>query len=154
MRLTLEEGDPHERPRRGAELRLPLRRRDFRTLLSVRATVKDHSGGLEASGVVLGLRRLGRRARWHGHRGCFLVDAQAVLSALQKGRSGAPTLRHPVRQAGALSMACGWRWRFGHLPSESNPADDPSRGVVLRRSTRRPRSVLGKLLSHISWPSV
>jgi hypothetical protein len=63
-----------------------------------------------------------------------------VLFSLQKGRSGAPTLRHPVRQAGALSLACGWRWRFGYLPSESNPADDPSRGVVLHRSTQRPVS--------------
>ena len=140
FRLRVEKGDPVEQPRSGAELRLPLRRRDFKTLLSVPARVKDHSGGLEASGVVLGLRRLARCARWHGHRGCFLVDAQAVLYALQKGRSGAPTLRHPVGQAGALSLACGWRWRYGYLPSESNPADDPSRGVVVRRTAeRRPR---------------
>ncbi len=65
------------------------------------------------------------------------MDAQAVLSAMQKGRSGAPTLRHPVRQAGAISLACGWRWRFGYLPSGSNPADDPSRGVVRCRTVRK-----------------
>ena len=66
------------------------------------------------------------------------MDAQAVRAALQKGRSGAPTLRHPVKQAGAISLACGWRWRYGYLPSESNPADDPSRGVVRFRSLRKP----------------
>ena len=105
-----------------------------------RAKIAAHSGALEASAVVLGLRRLGREARWHGHRGAFLVDAQAVLGALQKGRSSAGSLRFPVQQAGALSLACGWRWRWCYLPSESNPADAPSRGVVAHRTTRRPVS--------------
>ena len=129
IRLTLAAGDPAELPRAGRELRLPLRRSDFKRVLAVRAKKADHSGALEASAVVLGMRRLARRQRWHRHRGVFLVDAQAVLAALQKGRSSAPTLRHPVKQAGAISLACGWRWRYAYLPSESNPADDPSRGV-------------------------
>ena len=35
--------------------------------------------------------------------------------------------RRVAEIAGALSLACGWRWRFAYLPSESNPADAPSR---------------------------
>ena len=139
FRLTHEDGDPAEKRRHGLELRLKLRRRDFKTLLAVRARKADHSGGLEASGVVLGLRRLARQARCHGHRGAFLVDAQAVLAALQKGRSSAGTLRHKTKQAAALALACDWKIRYGYLPSESNPADDPSRGVRTRCCPRMHR---------------
>ena len=137
MRLTFEACDPCEKPRRGRELRLPLWRKDFKPLLAVRAKHAAHSGGLEATGVVLGLKRLARKTNWHSHRGAFLVDAQAVLGALKKGRSSAGTLRWPVRKAGALSLACGWRWRYCYLPSESNPADAPSRGEAPRDRARR-----------------
>ena len=133
FRLKLEEGHGSERPRVGPCLRVPLGKFAFRTKLCIRARRLDHSGALEASAVVLGLRRLARCVRLHNHRGCFLVDAQAVLGALRKGRTSAQTLRHPVRQAGALALACGWRWHYGYLPSESNPADAPSRGVRARR---------------------
>ena len=96
-------------------MRLPLLRADFRTVMAIRARRPDHSGGLEAAAVVLGLRRLGRVRRWHAHRGAFLVDAQAVLSALQKGRSSLATLHHPAAQAAALTLACDWRWRYVYL---------------------------------------
>ena len=137
VRLTLSEGDDEEKPRAGACLRLPLRHHDFNVVLKVKAKLAGHSGALEATAVVLGLRRLGRRARWHQHRGSFLVDAQAVLGALQKGRSSAKTLRWQIRKAGAVSLACGWRWRYCYLPSESNPADAPSRGQRPRERARR-----------------
>ena len=136
IRLAQSDGDEPEKPRAGRCLRLPLRHRDFKVILKCRARRAGHSGGLEAAAVVLALRRLGRRACWHQHRGSFLVDAQAVLYALQKGRSSAGTLRWPVRKAGALSLACGWRWRYCYLPSESNPADAPSRGEAPRVRAR------------------
>ena len=124
-------------------LPLPLSRAAFKQVLAARARRADHSGGLEASAVVLGMRRLARQQRLHSHRGCFLVDAQAVLGALKKGRSSAGTLRHPVAQAGALALACNWKLTFGYLPSESNPADDLSRGVLQRgkRKRKRPATV-------------
>ena len=31
--------------------------------------------------------------------------------------------------ASAVMLACGFRMRFGYVPSESNPADRPSRGL-------------------------
>ena len=93
-------------------MRLPLRRADFKTLLAARARRQGHSGGPEAAAVVLGLKRLGRVRRWHGHRGAFPVDARSVQAALQKGRSSAGTLRHPVAQAAALTLACDRRWRY------------------------------------------
>jgi len=137
IRLARSDGDEPEKPRAGRCLRLPLRHRDFKVILKCKAKRAGHSGGLEAAAVVLALRRLGRRACWHQHRGSFLIDAQAVLYALQKGCNSAGTLRWPVRRAGALSLACGWRWRYCYLPSESNPADAPSRGEAPRDRARR-----------------
>ncbi len=149
LRLTPEPGDEPERPRVGRELRLGLGQSHFKRLLAVRARKLEHSGSLEATGVVLGLRRLARRAAWHGHRGAFLVDAQAVRAALQKGRSSAGTLRHQVGQAAALLLACDWRMRFAYLPSESNPADAPSRGKKpasrpLRRGSSARTGLVGR----------
>ena len=108
-------------------MRLALRPRQFRCIFSARARWQAHSGELEAQGVVLALRRLLRCPRVHGHRSTFLVDAQVVRAAMQKGRSSAPTLRRAVAQAGALCLAADFRLRFGYLPTESNPADAPSR---------------------------
>jgi hypothetical protein len=127
-------------------MRLPLCKTEFKRLLSVKARRADHSGGLEAAGVVLGLRRLARDVGLHAHRGAFLVDAQAVQAALQNGRSSAPTLRHACAQAAALALACNWRWRYAYIPSESNPADDPSRGVRSRgvRKTISKHGGIGK----------
>ena len=142
LRLTRDADDPLEKPRGGRELRLPLKQRDFIPVFAIQAQEDAHSGSLEATGVVLGLRRLSRKRRWHGHRGAFLVDAQVVMSALQKGRSSAGTIRHQVCQAGALTLACNWKIKYCYLPSESNPADDPSRGVV---RCRRPGGKNGRI---------
>jgi hypothetical protein len=98
IRLTRDPDDPLEKLRRGKEVRLTLRQRHFRTVLSVKAKHKDHSGGMEAHVLSLGLRWLARKRECHGTRVPFLVDAKAVLGAAVKGRSSAPTLRHQIRQ--------------------------------------------------------
>ena len=72
---------------------LPLRWRDFKVILSSRARRKEHAGQLEAEGAFLALKRAARDISSHGVRQLILMDAIAVLSALQKGRSSAPTLR-------------------------------------------------------------
>ena len=136
IRPTWCEGDPIEVSREGVELRLPLTIADFKPVLSVRAKQLQHSGGLEASGVVLSLRRLARRRRWHSHRGVFLVDAQVVQHALNKGRSSAGTLRFQCMQVAALTLACDWKWFYGYVPSESHAPDWPSRGKQYIRAKR------------------
>jgi hypothetical protein len=104
-RCTEELGAPLERPRAGATFRLPVRPSQFKPVLSQRARWSAHSGGLEASAVAQGLRLMSRDTRMHGKRGVFHVDAQAVMHALRKGRSSAPTLLHPIRLCGhMLSM--------------------------------------------------
>mmetsp|Transcript_179202 Transcript_179202/g.568670 ORF Transcript_179202/g.568670 Transcript_179202/m.568670 type:complete len:1089 (-) Transcript_179202:910-4176(-) len=120
FRLEGTPGGQPEKPRSGPGLRLPLRPRQFRVVFGARARYTAHSGALEAHGVVLALRRILRTGRFHAHRGAFLVDAQFVRAALQKGRSSAPTLRLAVAQAGALCLAGDLRLRFGYLPSEES----------------------------------
>ena len=75
------------------------------------------------------LRHIARSAARHGHRFCSLLDAQAVLGAVSKGRSSAGTLRREICRIGALSAACDLVMRYCYVPSESNPVDAPSRGV-------------------------
>ena len=96
-----------------------------------------YSGELEAYAALLAVRRLVRRPRLHSHRMLFLMDAISVLSALQKGRSSAPSLRICVRRISALVLAANLRIRYGYIPSEWNPADAPSRGLHPLRRRRR-----------------
>ena len=123
----------------GNETVIPITKSAFKTLISEKARVHAHSGSLEASAVVLGLRRLLRSRRNHRHRIVYLVDAQAIiLGGLRKGRSSAATIKRQVKQAAALQIAGGIKVYFGYVPSEDNPADAPSRGVHFGARCRRP----------------
>ena len=79
--------------------------------------------------MTLAVRWMSRSTIHHQRRALVLVDAQAVLSVHAKGRSSAPTLFRPLRRAAALFVAIGATPTFIYVPSESNPADAPSRGA-------------------------
>ena len=121
-------GDESDKPRAGTRHVLPLHWGDFKVVLSSRARRKGHAGQLEAEGAFLALRRAARDVKSHGVRQLILMDAIAVLSALQKGRSSAPTLRSCIRRCSVLLLAGNIRARFGYIPTAWNPADPPSRG--------------------------
>ena len=135
--------------RRGKCCMLPRRQRDFKHVFSVRAKYPGTPGALEASAVVLLLKRLSLKPRWFGHRGVALGDAQAVQSALHKGRTSAPTLRRPIRRAGAMMLACDWRYRHPYCPFESNSADPSSRGRRNRGAMRRQEPSLARLIRRL-----
>ena len=126
-----------EIPLSGSELRIPLTMSDFKNVFSIKAKSTSHSGAMEMEGVKLGLLRITRRQRCHGHRGAFLVDAQGVGFALRKGRSSAVTLRPGARAVAAICLAADLKMSYPYLPSESNPADYPSRGKVRKRPLKR-----------------
>jgi site-specific DNA-cytosine methylase len=138
IRLTRAPGDPEELPRLGQAFRIPMEFDDFRTVFSVRAEETSHSGAMELQAVKMALLRLTRSGSLHSHRGVVLVDAQAVGFALQKGRSSAGTLRRGVGAVAAISLAADLKLSYPYLPSESNPADFPSRGKV-KKSSLKPR---------------
>ncbi len=87
MHLQRCDDELAEKQSKGSEFRLPLHSADFKTLVSKRARRTAHSGALEAEAAILGLRRLFRGSKACRHRFLFLVDAQAVQGALQRGRS-------------------------------------------------------------------
>jgi hypothetical protein len=133
--------------RQGSCHYLPLQKTDFKTIFSIKANRVEHAGTLEAHGVLLALKRLLRNPRHHSHRGLMLVDAQAVMYALRKGRSSAPTLRRNLRKIAAMELIGDVRLKFGYIPTDSNPADRPSRGLSrpFYRARRKPSKVETRL---------
>ena len=119
------------RPKFGSPVNIGVHVAKFRTKLSLRATYKAHSGALEAAALSVMLRWLLRNPAKHNLRVTALIDAQAVLGAVAKGRSSAPTLRHELKRIGALSLAAGWCMQYVYIPSAFNPADARSRGQKL-----------------------
>ena len=83
------------------------------------------------------LRWLLRTPAKHSCRIAALIDAKAVLGAVCKGRSSAPTLRCELRRIAALSLAGDWFLNYVYVPSAYNPADAPSRGKTLQGASLR-----------------
>ena len=129
-----------EKPRVGNPTKLGLRQEDFRDVLSIRAAHREHSGILELKGVLTGLRWLLRSSKHFHSRLLFLIDAKAALSAVAKGRSGAPEWTGTMCSIMALLLASDCLMRPLYIPSEDNPADHPSRGRRRRPITRKVRS--------------
>ena len=126
-----------EKPRKGRACPLPINKAAFATVVSSRAVHAAHAGALEAGGVRLALRWYLRSVARHGTRMVLLVDAQAVLGAVSKGRSSSGTLRREIMRIAALQLVGGLLLKLVYVPSEDNPADAPSRGVVRRWRPRR-----------------
>ena len=125
-----------EKPRVGRACQLPIAKAAFTTVVSAKASHLAHAGTLEAGAIQLALRWLLRSTKRHSRRTVLLVDAQAVRGAVAKGRSSAPCLRREVTRIAALQLAGDILLKLVYVPSEDNPADAPSRGVVRRRRGR------------------
>jgi len=134
IRLFPDEGDPVEKARLGVPRRLPISHRHFRHAISARAQWKAHSSVLEAHGLALAVRWRARQHKAHHKRLLLLVDAQAIIGCAVKGRTSAKAVRAPLRTFAATCMAADILARILYIPSESNPADEPSRGIKRRRS--------------------
>ena len=124
VRLT----NPVEVPRIGLPRRLAVTQKDFRTVICSRAPWSAHSGVLEAHAFLLALKWVARQAKKHDTKVPLLVDAKAAVGAVGKGHSFSRTLRTVVRTAASITMAANLLPRVAYIPSESNPADRPSRG--------------------------
>ena len=137
VKFYLGPDEPPPKDRLGVPHLLPYAKQRFKVAISARARYKAHSGVLEAHGLLLALKWLLRKRGNFHHRLAFLIDAKAVLGATSKGRSSAPVIRGIVRQIGALLMATNCLFRGIYVPSEHNPADEPSRGKWHRRDRTR-----------------
>ena len=117
-----------EKPRAGRAVRLPAKKCQFKVLISARARHVAHAGTMEAEGLDLLARWISRVPKYHSKRVLALQDAQAARSAAAKGRSSAPSLYRPLRRGAAYRVAADIDLVLPYCPSESMPADGPSRG--------------------------
>ncbi len=129
--------DEVERPRIGRPHQLGLQKKDFRDVLSIKATTPEHAGVMELKGILLSLRWLLRASGRFHKRIVMLVDAKAALCATAKGRTNAPAFRRTLCSIDALLLASDTLLRPVYVPSEDNPADAPSRGRRRRPTDRR-----------------
>ena len=131
------DGDEPEKQRRGRPLRVPLSEAAFSTVVASKWRCRAHSGALETHAVTLSLRWLLRARCRHSRRTVLLIDAKSFLGAVAKGRSSAPSLRRELQTIAAYILAGDLLLRPLYIPSEDNPADAPSRGIVRRWRQRR-----------------
>ena len=67
-----------------------------------------------------------------------LADSQVGLGAILKGRSSSAALNDILQQSLPIYLGCSMNGSTGFLPSETNPADDPTRKVPLREPWKSP----------------
>ena len=56
-----------------------------------------------------------------------ILDSQAAISVLAKGRSSSQMLNKLLRRVAGLTIACELRLAYAWCASALNPADEPSR---------------------------
>lgn len=94
---------------------------------------EEHINALEYGELLIALRRHLRSASNWGQRVVVLVDSTVVTYGASKGRSGAHRLNTLGRRLAALTLPTGTRVLPVWVPTESNPADAPSRAPRLPR---------------------
>ena len=87
---------------------------------------------LEGRAVVWVLQHLGRSSKNLGCRHLILSDSMSVVLALSKGRSSTRPMNRICRQVAALEFITGMQLSVRWVPSEVNPADQPSRAQDLK----------------------
>ena len=111
-----------------APLDIPIHYEDFTPQISTRAKEAADAPTLEAIAVTLATRRLTRSVRHHGTRAVLLVDAQALMYALRKGRSSSAACKTQLQKIAAPNLCADVAVTYGYIPTACNPADPPSVG--------------------------
>jgi hypothetical protein len=96
-------------------------------LISKRWSAEEHINALELRAVSLALHWLLSQRGAVGSRLLLLVDSLVAHGVLWKGRCSSASLLPVARKLAALQLAGGISLLPGWLPSECNPADEPSR---------------------------
>lgn len=92
----------------------------------------QHINVLETVAVLDLLRKLGRESGTQNFRRMVLIDNQAALGVIAKGRSSSRAMMAPLRRISALLVAGNVRLVLGWVRTDWNPADGPSRWVKKR----------------------
>ena len=105
----------------------------WRVLLSYQWRFKAHINILEAQAVFDAMRTLLKNPQMHDCRRFCLVDSQAVLGCLTKGRSSSRRLNYVCVRLAALLRAANVHLFYGWVASKANPADGPSRWAIKQK---------------------
>lgn len=105
-------------------------RTSFREIISQSWLWREHINLLEVRAVTLALHWLLTYPSVVDARVLLLTDSLVTLYSLWKGRSSSPGLLLALRKAQALTLAGGITLMLGWIPSERNPADEPSRRMA------------------------
>lgn len=104
-----------------------LLQRPWSTLVSAPWRREEHINQLELLSVSIAVRRVLSSPSSIRHRLLVLSDSQVAVGALSKGRSSSHKLLRRIRPLSALLLGSGLQLHLRWIPSESNPADGPSR---------------------------
>jgi len=108
-----------------------VRRPAWSTIISHRwSDPSEHINSLELRAVLLAVHWLLSFPSSHSSRVFLLVDSTVACYSLWKGRSSSPRLLIVLRKISALLLASGVGLLPGWIPSEVNPADEPSRHIA------------------------
>ena len=91
---------------------------------------KQHINCLELKAILEVETKLAKRR--HRFRYLLASDSQVALAAIVKGRSGSPTLNKMLLGSLPTVLGSGIVGNYSYVPSLVNPADDPTRGSVVR----------------------
>ena len=94
----------------------------------------------EGRSVLFAAKHILRSRSSFGCRHLILSDSLTAACAISRGRASTFHLRQACTQIGALSLASGTYFNNRWIPSEWNPADNPSRGIW---TPSKPKRFLG-----------
>ena len=101
---------------------------EWRTVVAYRFRFEEKSIVLlEAQALLTGLRWLTSNPAYFGRRIIFFLDSQSLLGAVVKGRSSSRRLNRLCRKMAAFFLVSQIKPSYIWIPSEFNPADEPSR---------------------------
>ena len=101
---------------------------EWRTVVSYMFKFQESSIVLlEAQALLTGLRWLTSNPALFGRRVIFFLDSQSLLGAVVKGRSSSRRLNRLCRKMAAIYLVSQIKPYYIWIPSEFNPADEPSR---------------------------
>ena len=103
----------------------------FTEVCRERAREGLHINILELRGMLRAEREAARES--FPQRFFSLADSQVALGVWTKGRSSSIALNQELQQSLSFHLGCGMFGNTGFIPTEVNTADDPTRGVEVRK---------------------
>ena len=100
-----------------------------------------HINLLEAHALLLGLRNRLLRVEEIARRPIFFLDSLVVLGVVAKGRSSSTSLNHLARRIATLVGVGELRPCWLYVPTDANPADEPSRRFERSSGPGRPEDL-------------